>query len=96
MGNCFDAGGKLKFGLGDAPPAALRCSGVDPGAARSDKATHPSPGARGRAGVCHGSSATCFVNSGATRGDARLGDRENVIAKPEKVSARCFQHKEAA
>lgn len=93
MGNCFEAGGTLKFGLGDAPPAALWCIGVNPGATRSDKATHPSPGARRRAGVLPRLICNPLHYRWHSVGDTRLGDRESIIANPGKVSAGVFSIK---
>lgn len=86
MGNLFDAGGKLKFGPGDAPPAALCCIRVNLGATRRDKAAHSSPEARGRTWVL-----AWFIRSllpYQQRGmvDTQLGDRGNITANPGKVS----------
>ena len=86
MGNRFDAGVKLKFGPGDAPPAALCCIRVNPGATRSDKATPSSPEARGRAGVLPRLIRNLLRYQRCGVGDTQLGDREVIIANPGKVS----------
>jgi len=86
-------GGELKFGPGDAPPAALCCIRVDPGATRSEKATHPSPGARGRAGVLPRLICDLLRYQRCGVGDTRLGDRESIVANPGEVSEGVFSVK---
>lgn len=78
MGNRFDAGGKLKSGPGDAPPSALHSIGINPGATRSDKATHPSPGARGRAGL----ELRCTVTQPLEQGWRRLRRKQPGLGHP--------------
>lgn len=86
MGNLFDAGGKLKFGPGDAPSAALCCIRVNPGATRRNKTAHSSPEARGRTWVLPWLIRSLLPYQQCGMVDTRLWDSGNIIANPGKVS----------